>query len=138
MPLPGATALPANTLIPTETASPTETAVREKETEPPANGLIAFYWDRDGNPDIYVIGVDGSGLVRLTNDPAFDDSPAISPDGKRIAFLTARHDPNPQFPNLKYEIYVVDVDGSNLRRLTHTEAAEDHPAWSPDGRKIIF
>jgi TolB protein len=81
---------------------------------------------------------DGSDLVRLTNDPGFDDSPAISPDGTRIAFLTARHDPNPQFPNLAYEIYVMDVDGRNGRRLTDTAAAEDHPAWSPDGSRILF
>ncbi len=97
-PLPGATALPASTPILTETASPTETAVPEEEIQLPANGLIAFYSDRDGNPEIYVTGVDGSGAARLTSDPAFDDSPAISPDGMRIAFLTAQHDPNPQFP----------------------------------------
>ena len=137
-PLPGATALPANALILAESDSPTETAVPEKEIQPPANGLIAFYSDRDGNPEIYVMGADGSGLARLTNDPASDDSPAISPDGTQIVFLTARHDPSPQFPDLKYEIYVMDIDGSNPRRLTHTEAAEDHPAWSPDGSGIIF
>lgn len=101
-------------------------------------GLIVFYSDRDGNTEIYSIHPDGSGPARLTDDPAFDDSPAISPDGARIAFLTARHDPNPQFPNLKYEIYVMDIDGGNPRRLTTTESAEDHPAWSPDGSKIIF
>ena len=81
---------------------------------------------------------DGSGVARLTNDPAFDDSPALSPDGRQIAFLTARHDPNPNFPDLKYELYAMDIDGSNLRRLTTTEAAEDHPAWSPDGNWISF
>lgn len=102
------------------------------------DGLIAFYSDRDGNPEIYTIKADGSGLVRLTNDPAFDDSPAISPDGSQIVFLTARHDPTPRFPNLMYEIYLMNIDGSNSRRLTYTDAAEDHPAWSPDGSKIIF
>ena len=102
------------------------------------SGIIAFYSDRDGNPEIYIMNADGSGQSRLTNDPDFDDSPAISPDGSRIAFLTARHDPNPQFPNLKYEIYVMDVDGSDPVHLTNTEAAENHPAWSPDGSRILF
>ncbi len=101
-------------------------------------GRVAFYSDRDGNPEIYTMNADGSAVTRLTNDPVFDDSPALSPDGAQIVFLTARHDPAPRFPELKYELYVMNSDGSNLQRLTETEAAEDHPAWSPDGRKISF
>ncbi|RJP54926.1 MAG: DUF5050 domain-containing protein [Anaerolineaceae bacterium] len=129
----------------TETAVPATaepTAIQPVPIQPRIpeehGGVIAFYSDRDGNPEIYTLHADGSGLERLTDDPAFDDSPAISPDGTRIAFLTARHDPNPQFPNLKYELYVMDIDGGNLQRLTTTNAAEDHPAWSPDGSRIIF
>jgi TolB protein len=101
-------------------------------------GVIAFYSDMDGNPEIYIMQADGSNLLRLTNDPAFDDSPALSPDGSQVVFLSARDDPDPTFPELKYEIYLVDSDGQNLRRLTETETGEDHPAWSPDGSKIIF
>ncbi len=100
--------------------------------------LIAFYSDRDGNPEIYTYNVNTTQVTRLTDAPAFDDSPALSPDGSRIVFLTARHDPQPMFPNLKYEIYVINVDGSNLTRLTSTDAAEDHPSWSPDGNRILF
>lgn len=100
--------------------------------------LVAFYSDRDGNPEIYIMRFDGSLLTRLTDDPSHDDSPAISPDGKRVVFLSARHDPEPEFPNLKYELYLVNIDGSGLTRLTNTPAAEDHPAWSPDGSRIIF
>ena len=127
-------------IVPTETAQPippTNIPLPDKELEL-TMGVLAFYSDRDGNPEIYTIKTDGSDLTRLTNDPAFDDSPAISPDGTQIVFLTARHDPSPNFPNLKYEIYVMNIDGSNPRRLTTTESAEDHPAWSPDGQKILF
>jgi TolB protein len=137
LPSPPAT-LPTNTPSSTKITLPLETSVPDAEIEPSAGGIIAFYSDRDGNPEIYTMNTDGSGLARLTNDPAFDDSPSISPDSTRIAFLTARHDPDHQFPNLKYEIYVMDMDGGNPRRLTNTEASEDHPAWSPDGSKIIF
>lgn len=100
--------------------------------------LFAFYSDRDGNPEIYVLNANDGEVTRLTDDPAFDDSPALSPDGNRIVFLSARHDPSPVFPDLKYEIYIVNVDGSGLKRLTETEEAEDHPAWSPDGSRIVF
>ena len=101
-------------------------------------GTIVFYSDMAGNPDIYAIQADGSGLLQLTADPASDDSPALSPDGTQVAFLSARDDPDPQFPNLKYEIYLVQVDGTGLTRLTTTAAAEDHPAWAPDGRRLLF
>jgi len=116
-------------------------AIEEANAAPSSessSGILVFYSDRDGNPEIYTLNLADGDVQRLTNDPAFDDSPAISPDGTQVAFLTARRDPNPRFPNLKYEIYVMDIDGGNLRRLTETEAAEDHPAWSPDGSKILF
>ena len=129
-----------NVTTPTAIPTPSIEATNTSPTSSTDNmsGILAFYSDRDGNPEIYVMHPDGSGLIRLTNDPAVDDSPAISPDGSRVAFLTARHDPNPRFPDLKYEIYIINIDGSNPRRLTTTEAAEDHPAWSPDGKKLIF
>ena len=132
---------PLPTLPPVPSATPLEDASPTPPQDVPpsaAEGLIAFYSDRDGNPEIYVMHADGTGLLRLTDDPAFDDSPALSPDGRQIAFLSARHDPDPHFPDLKYEIYLIDSDGSNLRRLTETAAAENHPAWSPDGSRISF
>lgn len=102
------------------------------------SGIIAFYSDRDGNPEIYTMFSDGSHQTRLTNDPGFDDSPAISPVGSKIVFLSSRNDPEPSFPDLAYEIYIMNIDGSNLIRLTTTESAEDHPSWSPDSKRILF
>ena len=63
--------------------------------------------------DVYVIDVDGSGERRLTNSPGLDGFPAWSPDGKRIAFVSARDNGN-------CEIYVIDADGSGQERLTRT------------------
>ena len=123
---------PANETVATATEEATPTRTTNLE------GLIAFYSDMDGNPEIYIMQADGSDLLRLTNDPAFDDSPALSPDGSQVVFLSARDDPDPAFPNLKYELYLIDSDGENLRRLTETETGEDHPAWSPDGERILF
>jgi dipeptidyl aminopeptidase/acylaminoacyl peptidase len=133
---------PRDTLAPeTPTSIPATPTPTLPAMTPPVgslDGVVAFYSDRDGNPEIYVMNLNDSSLARLTDDPASDDSPAISPDGTQVVFLTARHDLEPHFPNYKYEIYVMDIDGGNPRRLTYTEAAEDHPAWSPDGSKILF
>ncbi len=147
---PPAPTLAASSVPPTITLAPsTATAVPPTTTDRPVatplppldisgDGVIVFYSERDGNSEIYAMNADGTGLRRLTNDPAEDDSPAISPDGSRIVFLTSRHDPAPKFPFFKYEIYVMDIDGANQQRLTTTDAGENHPAWSPDGKKIVF
>jgi Tol biopolymer transport system component len=94
-------------------------------------GRIAFDSNRDGNYEIYIMNADGSGLTRLTTDPAGDGSPAVSPDGARIAFNSER-DGN-------FEIYVMNADGSDQARLTTEAGAADlSPAWSPDGTRIAF
>jgi TolB protein len=51
---------------------------------------IAFTSERDGSADLYRMRPDGSGLERLTDDPAYDDQAAFSPDGGRIVFVTTR------------------------------------------------
>ena len=58
------------------------------------------------------------------------DQPAWSPDGSRIAFASAVEG------NL--DIFVVDLDGTDLRRLTRHEATDEYPSWSPDGDQIAF
>jgi hypothetical protein len=71
------------------------------------------------------------------------ENPAFSPDGRRIAFVSDRD----QNGELSYgdavqyanELYVMDADGSNARRLTYTrDLTERAPSWSPDGRLIAF
>lgn len=92
---------------------------------------IAFDSNRDGNYEIYIMNADGSGVTRLTDNPAGDGSPAVSPDGTRIAFNSER-DGN-------FEIYVMNADGSDQTRLTaETSATDISPAWSPDGSHIAF
>jgi uncharacterized caspase-like protein len=95
-----------------------------------ASGRIAFFSFRDGNREIYVMNADGTDQTRLTDNPAYDFSPAWSPDGARIAFASSR-DGNK-------EIYVMNADGSDQIRLTDNSAHDFDPAWSPDGARIAF
>jgi dipeptidyl aminopeptidase/acylaminoacyl peptidase len=90
---------------------------------------IAFMSERDGNAEIYVMNADGSGEMRLTNDPGFDADPTFSPDGQ-IAFNSTR-DGNP-------EIYRVNGDGTGQTRLTFDPAIDRQADWSPDGNRIAF
>ncbi len=93
-------------------------------------GRIAFTSDRDGNVEIYVMDVDGSNVIRLTNNPTPDLFPVWLPDGSRIAFSSDR-DGNDG-------IYVMGADGSNVIRLTNNPAFDRDPAWSSDGSRIAF
>lgn len=80
-------------------------------------------------PEIYVIDVFSARETNLTQGAGGVD-PTWSPDGTRIAFSSAR--------NGNYEIYMMPVDGSELKQLTTTEWAEAEPAWSPDGKRIAY
>lgn len=96
----------------------------------PDGSKVAFTMSRDGNPEIYVVNADGSGLRRLTRDPSTEASPTWSPDGSRIAFVSDRHG-TPQ-------IFVMDADGGNVERLTRQGNYNQTPAWSPRGDEIAF
>jgi TolB protein len=82
------------------------------------------------------MNADGSGQRNLTRNPAFDQNPAWSPDGQKIAFVrvVGRRVGN----NRNLEVYVMNADGSGQRNLTRNPAGDGHPVWSPDGEKIGF
>lgn len=89
----------------------------------PDGTRIAITSNRDGNPELYVMNADGSGVRRITKHPGIDTSPTWSPASNQIAFTSDRSGA-PQ-------IYVVDADGlGSPRRVTH-EAYCDRPTWAP-------
>lgn len=91
-------------------------------------------------PAIYVVDADGSGLAKIAERGS---DPAWSPDGSQIVFASDR-DQNGELSygdRVQYanELYLMDADGSNQRRLTTTkDLNEASPAWSPDGRVIGY
>lgn len=98
---------------------------------PDASNWIVFA-DGGEQPgyDIFLMRLDGSDRVNLTNHRGVDASPRFSPDGERIVFDSDR--------NGNLDIYVMDRDGSNLIRLTDSPADDFSPTWSPDGTQIAF
>ncbi len=105
---------------------------------------VAFTSMRDGNPEIYVMRSDGTDVTRLSNNPATDRYPAPSADGLRIAFQSSRDDPNPTTcgtagnPNCIYHIYIMNVDGTGVARLTTGSAQDTEPSFSLDSKRILF
>ena len=115
----------------------------------PDGRRIAFASQRDGNSEVYVMNADGSGKRNLTRDRANDDYPTWSPDGRRIAFLRGVGSYVDRFGVrrfLSYHLYLVNANGSGLRRLTRDITGPYQRditgpfqlVWSPDGRTIYF
>jgi TolB protein len=92
---------------------------------------IVFTSDRSGSADLYRVHADGSALEQLTNDAAFEDQGALSPDGSRLAYVSTR---DGGFPNL----WLKDLKTGRTRSLAKAPAGSFRPSWSPDGRWIAF
>ena len=79
-------------------------------------------------PPVYTVDPDGAAPVNLTNDPVWDGYPAWSPDGRQIAFSNNN--------GVEFDLYVMDADGSAMRRLAGVAGANGIandccPAWRP-------
>lgn len=79
--------------------------------------------------EIYVVRSDGSGLARVTDNNTYDADPTWSPDGRRLAFVSAREAQTGE------QIWVMNADGTGV---VSTGVRGGAPAWSPDGRRIAY
>ncbi|MEN9308438.1 MAG: hypothetical protein RL173_2370 [Fibrobacterota bacterium] len=95
----------------------------------PIDGEIAVAVSLDGQTEIFRSQPNGK-PVRLTFSPALEVSPTWSPNGYEIAFTSDRTGA-PQ-------VYAMDREGSNLRRITWVGGYNDQAAWSPMGDRIAF
>ena len=105
----------------------------------PDGASLAFSGRLEGNWDLFRVARDGSALRRLTEDPAFDDWPAWSPDGRQLAFTSYRDGELAVFRTAPDE--VADTGGSapiSAVRVSAGDGPALEPAWSPDGRWIVF
>ena len=128
-----------STLIPsvaTDVGTPVVAPVGVRSTEgvnatlQAIGGSLVYFDNRGDNYEIYSINLASGIETQLTNDSHVDDYPAVSPDGKTIAFQSDRDG--------DFDIYVMDIDGNNVRQLTNNIVLDNVPSWSPDGRQIVF
>ena len=130
---------------------PDAVAKQKAELEFRASGKQRQYsWDYDEYMDVFIARRDGSNVRRLTRAPGYDAEASFSPDGKLIVFCSLRD----AYPTNKLgaadlkrfqtdpswfgEIYLMNADGSNARRLTHTPGYDGGPFFSPDGQHILW
>lgn len=113
----------------------TSTPLPERNPSWSPNGTRLVYAARTapGEPfRIFVVRADGSGREQLTfQEAGFDAAPVWSPDGTRIAFVSNRAG---GFP----ELYLMNADGTGVKRLTTNSLIDGNPSWSPDGTRLVF
>ena len=100
---------------------------------PGSNGKIAFYTNRDGNDEFYVMAPDGTGPTNITNSPTTSEGGGIewSPDGRTVLFSSNRDG--------DYEIFKMPADGSAPpKQLTFNTVFDGSASFSPDGSAIAF
>lgn len=102
-----------------------------------APGVIAFVGRKGAQTDLFTVKPDGSDLTQLTQDLAQESEPAWSPDGSRLAYISAVEDP--QTRALSFYVYVVAANGSNRVQVTNEPIEPTSSVdWSPDGSRLVF
>ncbi len=116
----------------------------------PQGDKIVFTSMRSGDLELYIMDVDGSHVRQITHELGYDGGAFFSPDGKRLVFRSSRPKTPEEIKEYKellaqnlvqpteMEIYTVNVDGTDLRQITHLGKANWAPYFHPSGKKIIF
>lgn len=119
-------------------------------TVSPQGDKIVFTSTRSGDLELYTMDIDGSNVKQITDQLGYDGGAFFSPDGTKLVFRSSRPKTPEEQANYKellakglvaptnMEIYVCNVDGSDLRQVTTLGQANWAPFFTPDGQKIIF
>ncbi len=116
----------------------------------PKGDKIVFTSDRSGDLELWTMDVDGKNQKQITNGLGYDGGAFFSPDGKRLVFRASRPKTDEEIKEYKellaqhlvaptaMELYICNVDGTNLKQLTTLGKANWAPFFHPGGKKIIF
>ncbi|MBK5279361.1 MAG: PD40 domain-containing protein [Bacteroidia bacterium] len=116
----------------------------------PKGDKIVFTSTRNGDLDLYTMDITGKNVKQITNELGYDGGAFFSPDGKKLVFRASRFKTDGKRKEyLEYlkqglvaptemEIFTCNIDGSDLKQITHLGKANWAPFYHPAGKKILF
>ncbi|MCB9185798.1 MAG: PD40 domain-containing protein [Flavobacteriales bacterium] len=119
-------------------------------TVSPKGDKIVFTSLRSGDLELYTMNIDGSDVKQITTELGYDGGAFFSPDGEKLIFRSSRPKTEEEIADYKallaqglvtpteMELYICNVDGSELRKLTDLGNANWAPFFHPNGEKVIF
>jgi len=96
----------------------------------PDGKQVAYFSIGERQEDIFISGIDGKGMRRITDDASRDRAAVFTPDGRSLVFYSTRGG--------QWEIWTIRTDGSNLRKLGSTPGGALYPQVSPRGDSVVF
>jgi len=119
-------------------------------TVSPKGDKIVFTSTRSGDLELYTMDIDGSNVKQVTHELGYDGGAFFSPDGTKLIFRSSRPKTPEEIKEYKdllaqglvlpthMELYVCNVDGSDLKKITDLGSANWAPFFHPNGKKVIF
>jgi Tol biopolymer transport system component len=119
-------------------------------TVSPKGDKIVFTSTRDGDPELYTMDIDGSNQKRLTFEMGYDGGAFFSLDGSKIVFRSSRPKTQEELADYEdlakngmfrpsiLEVYIMNPDGTDIKKITNFGKASFAPFFHPDGKRIIF
>jgi Tol biopolymer transport system component len=130
------------TLPPTLEISPTpdNTPIPVATTLGGGSEQVAFASTRLGLPQIFLVNLDGTNLLQITDLEQGACQPSWSPDGLQLVFISPCGGRGEFYETIYNEssLYTINADGTGLKQLTQSPGSDFDPAWSPDGERIAF
>lgn len=101
----------------------------------PDGSQLVYSSDAEGNENVYTLDLEADTPLLLTDNTADDIHAMFALDGSRIAFVSERDN---LVASGTIDIFTMNLDGSDQRRLAEGEIFEGDPLWSPDGRYMLY